>query len=128
LAALSLAALVATCLAACSSEGEGQRCSPVDDQGGGNGPDASPGSSDCAQGLYCYAASSLGGEGAAYAAQAGAAAPSLGICCPPNRSASDPVTVCAAGNPAFDAGSLSDAAPLTDAHPPADATVDALNE
>jgi hypothetical protein len=71
-------------LGACSGESEGQRCSTTDDQGGQNGVDSPPGSGDCASGLYCYAAGTLGGVAGLYAQQEND--PSFGICCPAQRS------------------------------------------
>lgn len=135
-AALSLAsAVVATGVSACSGEGEGQRCSTTDDQGdtkssnGGVSYNSYAGSSDCSGDLWCYPASQLGGLAAQYASQAPAPTnQTLGICCPPpgERTASDPVLICALQVPAGDAAppvdaAASDALAASDSPPGTDA-------
>jgi len=141
-----VAAVVATCVVACQGQGEGERCSTTDDPGGplnSSGAYASPysaGSSDCSGSNVCYPAASLGGAAADYAESAHD--PSFGICCPVNRYAGDPTTICAtqpsppgsdAAPPPADSGSsdapASDGSPETDggdaATPSTDAAADA---
>jgi hypothetical protein len=107
-----MAAIVAACVVACSGEGEGQRCSTNDDQGGPGGNIAAAGSnangtSDCSDGLLCYPAAKLGSAAAQYASGYD---PSLGICCPVTRYAGDSVAICA----------TTPSPPGGDAAPPAD--------
>ncbi len=84
-----VAAFTALCLSsqACSGQGEGERCSLSDDPGS----DGTLGTSDCANGLKCWQVESLGGAAAAY----GATDKTVGVCCPYQRSPSDPVSICA---------------------------------
>jgi hypothetical protein len=96
-----VAAFIALCPAACSGQGEGQRCSLADDPGG---PNNTPGSSDCSGNLVCLPASDFQGLAADQLLD-----PNLGICCPAQRVAGDPVAICALGT------SPADAAPPADA-------------
>ncbi|MGO8998358.1 MAG: hypothetical protein ACLQVI_33990 [Polyangiaceae bacterium] len=104
---LAFAAIVAAVCAAplaCSGESEGQRCELTDDPGGDNN---GPGGSDCAGGLECYAAGSLGGVAAQYAQAQDD--PNFGICCPDDRKNAT-TSICA----------LQPSPPGSDAAPPAD--------
>jgi hypothetical protein len=112
---LAFAGAVVVLFAACSGESEGQRCELTDDPGG---PDNTPGGSDCASNLDCFAAGTLGGAAAQYAADQND--PNFGICCPPNR-AQATTSICALqpSPPGGDAGfvdaskdSSADSAPL----------------
>ena len=80
LSLLLAAALAGLVVVACSGESEGQRCELTDDPGG---PNDSPGSSDCAGNLVCYAAGTLGGQSETWKAEIND--PNFGICCPLNR-------------------------------------------
>ncbi len=94
------AVFAAACLGACQGNGEGQRCSTNDDPGS----TTIRGTGDCSGDLLCYPAADLGGVAASYV---NSGDPDLGICCPPNRLANDPVTICASqGSPVGDAGSV----------------------
>jgi hypothetical protein len=103
-AATVIAVAVVTSTGACNGNGEGQRCSTADAPGYQTNEPYNAGASDCSGDNLCWPASALGGAAASYAgAQLD---PNLGICCPPpeQRSALDPVQICASQGGPFDAG------------------------
>jgi len=108
---------VALCASGCSGQGEGERCNVLDDNSG---------DSDCASGLECYAATTLGGV---------AEANNTDICCPTDR-AQATTAICSiapsppGGNPAPppDAGPDARASSEGGADGSSDAPADSTND